>query len=590
MLQIALYTFLALSSPNLTNQDSQAEKSDFSITESFTVRAGSVEAVVTDKGGKRITGLKPEDFTVLIDDQEVQVTLFDEIKQTVQREVNGVEIKETISQSNYEEQPKPAPGNNYLVFMDDWFTKRAYRGRLLKRLKSEVQQLSPKDRLAIVRYKGDQLQLVMGFSSDKAAILNSIDELGKMRTAELARHTRVMANLNVERQMNRQFESQEGEVDTSWASQGGGGAAGVHANMRNKRAFANEETLFQVINGLSNNLRDTTVKRAVKTYFDQVSQTANAVELAMRGLHQKEGRNTLLLLSEGWTLNIKDALPQGAEAAGAQADGNFINLKEFDSANELLRPITDAANLLGYTIYPLQVSQVDPGVFMATRTGQERASRTLGAEQNGRFSTLNFVAEQTGGQVISKAHRESLPFTKVIEDLQNYYRMSFTFPSDDIHTRHNIKVLVRGDYKVRHRKEFRQRSRDERKNLVSQAAMLTNTSNLLDVQFGEAKKHARRQLALPFHLQFPTDWITALKTKSGGFAVQLELTIEAQDKRGNGSDMLRLPLHFEGTGTPPQLASFKNEMAISKKGQRLVFVLHDLVGGGNITRTVDYKP
>ena len=47
--------------------------------EEIDVRVVNVEAVVTDRDGKRVTGLRPEDFRLRVDGKELPVEYFSEV-------------------------------------------------------------------------------------------------------------------------------------------------------------------------------------------------------------------------------------------------------------------------------------------------------------------------------------------------------------------------------------------------------------------------------------------------------------------------------------------------------------------------------
>src|SRR3954454_7568785 len=51
-----------------------------SFGESIDVRVVNVEAVVTDRQGHRVSGLKPEDFRLRVDGKEVPVEYFNEVR------------------------------------------------------------------------------------------------------------------------------------------------------------------------------------------------------------------------------------------------------------------------------------------------------------------------------------------------------------------------------------------------------------------------------------------------------------------------------------------------------------------------------
>ena len=85
----------------------------------------------------------------------------------------------------------------------------------------------------------------------------------------------------------------------------------------------------------------------------------------------------MLLLSGAWTLSV---------------------------APKLYGPMVEAANRLGYTIYPVDVAQSDPR----------------------EISALGSLAAQTGGRVVVSARMEA--FREIVADSGTYYWLGFTPP------------------------------------------------------------------------------------------------------------------------------------------------------------------
>lgn len=597
MNRFLLIAFFAI---NAFSQDTK--NTDFSIIESFSVQAGSVDVVVTDQNGNRVQGLDQESFSVLVDGKAIHLNHFEEV---LREDLAHIQVEGSIqfAQEAPQQGSTKVVGTNYLIFIDDWFTKRQYRAPLLKRLRKEVSEMSDNDKVAIVRYYGEQLENILPYTNDKNAINKALTKLNKLPTYELKRHTQFLARLNNER-------SSGSALSRTTSDSFGENPVGARFLDRG-RAFQDSGSLFQAIIASASHGGSHSLGLAFQEYFEQVQKTANAIELAMRGFNQKEGRNSLILVSEGWTSNFKDLLtriPENAinseyegdptELKTSTTDANWVaseNRTFFNSQNaqnpeKSLKHISQTANLLGYTVYPMLISQIDHGTFMGNETNPTTTSGLLGFEYASRFDSVEFLAEETGGQVLSKAHRLKLPMTQVMADQKHYYRMSFNLPQADPGTRHDIQVLVSGDYELRHRKAFRQRAGNERQQLITQAAMLTGMdAGGLDVKFGQAQKHLRGKHKVPFDLTIPTNWITVLKDGEN-FNVQLELTVAAMDKRGNQSPMLATPINFSGKGNPTGDAYYDGEMVIRKKAQRLVFAIHDKVSNESITKTVDYKP
>ena len=96
---------------------------------------------------------------------------------------------------------------------------------------------------------------------------------------------------------------------------------------------------------------------------DQLNGVTSAVNGAMRGLQVPGGRKALMILSGGWPMNIEDY-------AGRSMTGG-IQESSIPSGAQIYGPISDVANLLGYTAYGVDL----PGL-QASGGGECSASRS----------------------------------------------------------------------------------------------------------------------------------------------------------------------------------------------------------------------
>src|SRR5947199_6450421 len=140
-----------------------------SFGESIDVRVVNVEAVVTDRQGNRVTGLKPEDFRLRVDGREVPVEYFSEVR-------DGAALPATPEAAAQPQEAKTAGGaavqgvaegkvgTYYLVYVDDYFSVPAHRDTVLKALKADLGRLGPDDRTAIVAYGGGRPTILTNWS------------------------------------------------------------------------------------------------------------------------------------------------------------------------------------------------------------------------------------------------------------------------------------------------------------------------------------------------------------------------------------------------------------------------------------------
>src|SRR6478609_400524 len=151
-----------------------------SFGESIDVRVVNVEAVVTDRQGNRVSGLRPEDFRLRVDGKEVPVEFFSEVR-------DGEALP-----APSEGAPAPAPqaaakaavqgvaegrvGTYYLLYIDDYFSVGAQRNTVLQALKADLGRLGPDDRMAVVAYNGGRLTMLSNWSGSPADLGRAFDQ------------------------------------------------------------------------------------------------------------------------------------------------------------------------------------------------------------------------------------------------------------------------------------------------------------------------------------------------------------------------------------------------------------------------------
>jgi len=135
--------------------------------ESIDVRVVNVEAVVTDRGGKRVRGLAAGDFRLLVDGKEVSVDYFAEVAEGAAVSTSGsggpVAAGEEV-------------GRNYLVFIDDSVAIQSQRDDLLKKLKLDLNLLRPADRMAVLAFDGVHIDVLAPWTQDAATLEAALDQ------------------------------------------------------------------------------------------------------------------------------------------------------------------------------------------------------------------------------------------------------------------------------------------------------------------------------------------------------------------------------------------------------------------------------
>jgi len=304
-----------------------------------------------------------------------------------------------------------------------------------------------------------------------------------------------------------------------------------------------------------------------------------SVEVAMRSMPLPDGRRNLLLVTGGWPYLFRAAGNINERLPNTPRGGEW-----------LLRPVTDTANMLGYTVYPMLLGKIEAGHFTA------RESPTFaGFSQDTAFEVahdgMDFIAKTTGGSLLSKAQFTKLPLSGVADDQDNYYRLGFNTDGLAPGVRYDIRVISHSDaYQIRHRSDFRMRTKEESADILAQAAVFTgNTPDNLAVALGNPQKKSGK-LLVPFTLTIPMDWVS-LEPAGDQVRSRMTLRVTAEDSGGYQADVVRAPIVL--SGNRPEAGDttiYEAALMVRKKKQRLVFTLQDDVGGETLATTVAFTP
>lgn len=163
--------------------------------------------------------------------------------------------------------------------------------------------------------------------------------------------------------------------------------------------------------------------------FDAVSAAA----AAMRGVPGAAGRKVMLLLSGGWPM---------AEAPSPYAFGRRRRSLP-NTGEEMFRPLVDAANLLGYTLYPVDLPGMQSGAGPGAQAEAPMPVEFISsAGEQATEYTLNYLAEATGGKAaINSARLEALE--RMAADTGSYYWLGFTPNWKADNQRHRIELKPR---------------------------------------------------------------------------------------------------------------------------------------------------
>ena len=301
----------------------------------------------------------------------------------------------------------------------------------------------------------------------------------------------------------------------------------------------------------------------------------------MRAFAAPRGRKVMLLLSGGWPFSV----------ASYTGGGSGLPTKELPEGEEVLRPLASTANLLGYTLYPVDVPGIQTGAADAEATGPA-ARFGSGAEQEIEGS-LKFLAQETGGKPILNSNR-GLALASAKDDTRSFYWLGFSPSWQRNDKTHNVKLEARrSGLKIRTRSGFLDLSRKAEVTMKVESALLFgNPPDALQMplKIGEVVRSKRGEIEIPLTLALPVDVMTVLPD-GNKFASQLELRFAASDSEGNTADIPVLPVSLSSDHPPVAGKFVKYETKVKVRGKidHLVVALYDPLSGKIATAETDVR-
>jgi VWFA-related protein len=401
-------------------------------------RAVLVDVIVTDKSGKPVRGLKQDDFAVLEDGKPQSLAYFEEhTADDLARRSQKLEFPSLPPNvfSNFSPLPTP-PAVNVLLLdalntpMDDQMWLRRSAQHYLKTLK-------PGTRLAIFTM-GMRLSFVEGFSDDPALLAMALG-YRKNDKAEAAVMLQTMGEQNALNSVIALMVAQEDQGPNSpipaVSPESVAAFQGFLQESRYEQDSDREYKTLQDLNQLATFL-------AAFPGRKNVIWMSGAFPLDLFGQTQMRFDDAIKT-----TINLLSA----ARVAVYPVDARGTTVQQFYTAENILDPtVTTPAQLLG----------PPPGVAAnSPNAGQGGFSGGLlkeGEKRGNSNSTMDMLAEQTGGKAFYNQNDLTSIIGKVVGSSADFYTLSYTPSNTNMNGGfRDISIKVGGDkYKLSYRRGY----------------------------------------------------------------------------------------------------------------------------------------
>ncbi|HVS15814.1 MAG TPA: VWA domain-containing protein [Thermoanaerobaculia bacterium] len=513
-------------------------------SEVLDVRVVNLEVVVTDRQGNRVAGLEADDFELIVDDDPTPIGYFTEVRDGVAVAAGDGALAVPALAAG---QPV---GTHFLVFIDEFFSITRDRDKVLTALGEQVDRLGPADRMAMVRYDGDELEMLTTWSRDRAELADALRRAQGRRSLGLQRVSEMQQIRSGPRLDPQDF-------------------AGLGA-------IANDLTVEE--------------RYWVQRLLDQERRVINAAVATLRGFATPPGRKVFLLLSGGWPF---DAVEYVIDDPIRSTFDSLV-----DRGTDVFAPLVDTANLLGYTVYAIDVPGLQTDAISAEASFDEArvaglTSRSFLRETNIQH-TLQYVSAETGGEPLINAARLD-PLGRAIADTRSYYWLGFSPQRQGDDRRHSIEIRVkRPGLEVRTRESFFDFSRQREVTLAVESALRFGAPPSVQpllVQVGRGERAGLRRMVVPVSVAMPTDALTFLPGPEG-FVVQIELRVAVLDEDGATADTPVVPLTFQVAEIPASgtLLRYDTQLRLRRKEHDLVVAVYDVPSGTILSSKLEVSP
>lgn len=346
----------------------------------ITTNLVQVDAVVTDKKGNQVTDLRPEEMEIFEDGRPQKITNFSYIS------TENSTAQPVTPAAPVDKNAPPVPPvrlrpeqvrRTIALVVDDLglsFESTYYVRQALKKFVD--QQVQPGDLVAIIRTAGG-MGALQQFTSDKRQLYAAIERV-------------------------------------KWNPNGRAGV-GAFAPLQGT-TLAQSDGNQNSGNGSASDERGTNVNEDIDQFREDIFTvgTLGALNYVVRGMKELPGRKSILLMSDGIQIFIKDDPTRSTRVL------------------ESLRRLTDLANRASVVIYTMDARGLQTlGLTAADDTSGFTPDQLETQLQNRRASFfesqngLNYLARQTGGFPIFNSNDLSGGIKRVLDDQKGYYLIGY---------------------------------------------------------------------------------------------------------------------------------------------------------------------
>ncbi len=393
----------------------------------------NVDVFVIDKSGKRVTGLRPENFEVYEDGLLQTLTNFYEVKGKEVYAASRDKEKETVLPSAEPLSLRPPRiQNKVIIYFDNWQLHPLNRNWSIKKLESFIKNnfsRETQNNLGMVVCLDQKLEILQEFTSNQWELLQALDR------------TKSRSGQSLLRQKNREDLRKE---------------------------------LNRVITESTGSSKYDNYERALGMARNYIEADQNDLTHSLKSLNAFvdylvgiEGKKILIYISDGLPLNPAEEAFGVVDWAYPQGNAR-VEAMNYD-ATQAFKELAAKANSNEIALYPINARGLESPILSADQErGWETYSRGSGLTKPGSRATnaaLKLMADDTGGLAVLNTNDINSGLEKIEDDLQFYYSLGYVSSHVEDNKYHSLEVKIIGmneDYDVRVRRGYLGVSQEEK--------------------------------------------------------------------------------------------------------------------------------
>jgi VWFA-related protein len=478
------------------------------------VNVVNVDVYVTDKSGKRVTGLTKDDFEIYEDGRPVAITNFYAVEGG-RPVAPAPEPAEAAPAAEAPQPAPPAPGVQpeklpvpedqrlrLVIYIDNFNLRPFNRNRVMREIRAFLGSKVGKDDQVMLATFDRELHVRRTFTSDSGLIASALLELEKV-SAHAIHHD------SERRDTLRRIEDAQSVAEAQGYA----------------RSYA-------------------------QSTFNDLSFSIDALKEIVDALAGMPGRKAILYVSDGLQMMAGQDVFYAVQNKFGERSTSLTESFQFD-ASRRFQELTAQANANRITFYTIDAAGLrvydsvsaenqGPGVPQAGLTTLIDSVRISNLQ-----APLQLLAERTGGVAVINSNIVMPHLERIAEDFGSYYSLGYTptHAGDGRYYKIEVKVKRKG-LQVRHREGYRDKSPDARMTDSTMAALnFPFEDNPLGVQleFGPAQARQDGFYIQPISVRIPLGKLV-LVPREATHEGRVRLFIAAMDSKGNTSDVQQTPV------------------------------------------------